>query len=146
MIYDLTSTAIKYIIKHTTQTVNVILIYTIKVFFDKVTIHRRHHAHKSPYTRLHTHKSSYTRHHTHKSSLHVSIQRSHHAPYTQVTILFSYLMVAGAIDWNSCPEVLGITKGSIDGLVQYNFWSFPGPKGKCSSLLHLKPLNNRFIT
>jgi hypothetical protein len=28
-------------------------------------------------------------------------------------ILFSYLMVAGAIDWNICPEVLGMTKGSI---------------------------------
>jgi hypothetical protein len=25
--------------------------------------------------------------------------------------LFSYLMVAGAIDWNICPEVLGMTKG-----------------------------------
>jgi hypothetical protein len=30
-----------------------------------------------------------------------------------VLILFSYLMVAGAIDWNICPEVLGMTKGSI---------------------------------
>ena len=40
-------------------------------------------------------------------------------------ILFSYLMIAGAIDWNICPEVLG------------------RPKGKCSSPLHLKPLNNR---
>jgi hypothetical protein len=30
-------------------------------------------------------------------------------------ILFSYLMVAGAIDWNICPGVLGMTKGS-DGL------------------------------
>jgi hypothetical protein len=29
-----------------------------------------------------------------------------------VLILFSYLMVAGAIDWNICPEVLGMTKGS----------------------------------
>ena len=28
-------------------------------------------------------------------------------------ILFSYLMVAGAIDWNICPEVLGITNGYI---------------------------------
>jgi len=29
------------------------------------------------------------------------------------TTLFSYLMVAGAIDWNICPEILGMTKGSI---------------------------------
>ena len=28
-------------------------------------------------------------------------------------IVFSYSMVAGAIDWNICPEVLGMTKGSI---------------------------------
>jgi hypothetical protein len=28
-------------------------------------------------------------------------------------ILFSYLMAAGAIDWNICPEVLGMTNGSI---------------------------------
>ena len=30
-----------------------------------------------------------------------------------ICILFSYLMVSGAIDWNICPEVLGMTKGSI---------------------------------
>jgi hypothetical protein len=61
-------------------------------------------------------------------------------------------MVSGAIDWNICPEVLGMTKDSIpkvllheadgDGLVQYNLWSFPGPQGKYSSLLHPQPLNN----
>jgi hypothetical protein len=28
-------------------------------------------------------------------------------------IIFSYLMVAGAINWNICPEVLGITKGQM---------------------------------
>jgi hypothetical protein len=28
-------------------------------------------------------------------------------------ILFSYLMVVGATDWNICPEVLGITKSYI---------------------------------
>ena len=52
-------------------------------------------------------------------------------PLKMYIIIFSYLMVAGAIDCNICPEVLGMTKG---------------PNGKCSSLLHLKPLNNRFIT
>ena len=26
---------------------------------------------------------------------------------------FSYLIVAGAIDWNICPEVLGMTKGQM---------------------------------
>ena len=33
------------------------------------------------------------------------------APYNE--IVFSYLMVAGAIDWNVCPEVLGMTKGQM---------------------------------
>jgi hypothetical protein len=33
------------------------------------------------------------------------------APYNE--IVFSYLMVAGAIDWNICPEVLGMTKGQM---------------------------------
>jgi hypothetical protein len=28
-------------------------------------------------------------------------------------VVFSYLMVAGAIDWNICPEVLGMTKGQM---------------------------------
>jgi hypothetical protein len=28
-------------------------------------------------------------------------------------LVFSYLMVAGAIDWNICPEVLGMAKGYI---------------------------------
>jgi len=28
-----------------------------------------------------------------------------------ISILFSYLMVAGAIDWNICSEVLRMTKG-----------------------------------
>jgi hypothetical protein len=28
-------------------------------------------------------------------------------------IVFSYLMVAGAIDWNICPEVLGMTTGQM---------------------------------
>ena len=28
-------------------------------------------------------------------------------------ILFSYVMVSGAIDLNICPEVLGMTKGYI---------------------------------
>ena len=28
-------------------------------------------------------------------------------------IVFSYLMVAGAIDWNICPEVLSMTKGQM---------------------------------
>jgi len=42
-------------------------------------------------------------------------------------------MVSGAIDWNICPLVLGMTKGSIP---------FPGPQGKYSSLLHPQPLNN----
>jgi hypothetical protein len=31
----------------------------------------------------------------------------------RLVTLFSYLMVAGAIDWNICPKVLGMTKGSI---------------------------------
>jgi hypothetical protein len=31
----------------------------------------------------------------------------------QVHVLFSYLMVSGAIDWNICTEILGMTKGSI---------------------------------
>ena len=33
--------------------------------------------------------------------------------FPNVPILFSYLMVVGAIDWNICPEVLGITNSSI---------------------------------
>ena len=28
-------------------------------------------------------------------------------------MLFSYLMVTGARDWNICPEILEMTKGSI---------------------------------
>ena len=28
-------------------------------------------------------------------------------------ILFSYLMIVGAIDWNICTEVLGMTKGQM---------------------------------
>jgi hypothetical protein len=32
---------------------------------------------------------------------------------SKTAIVFSYLMVAGAIDWNICPEVVGMTKGSI---------------------------------
>jgi hypothetical protein len=36
-------------------------------------------------------------------------------------------MVSGAIDWNICPLVLGMTKGST-ALLQYNLWSFPGPQ------------------
>jgi hypothetical protein len=57
--------------------------------------------------------------------------------YHKYEILFSYLMVVGAIDWNICPEVMGMTKGSI---------TRGHRQDKCSSLLHLKPLNNRFIT
>jgi hypothetical protein len=30
-----------------------------------------------------------------------------------IVIVFSYLMVADAIDWNICPEVLGMTKGQM---------------------------------
>ena len=30
-----------------------------------------------------------------------------------INTLFSYLMVADAIDWNICPEVLGMTKGQM---------------------------------
>jgi hypothetical protein len=51
--------------------------------------------------------------------------------------------------WNICHKVLGMTKGfiarghrpsAIEPLV------IPRTKGKCSSLLNMKPLNNRFIT
>ena len=34
-------------------------------------------------------------------------------PLKMYIIIFSYLMVAGAINWNIFPEVLGMTKGSI---------------------------------
>ena len=50
-------------------------------------------------------------------------------------------MISGAIDWNICPLVLGITKGSI----ALGRWSFPGHQGKYSSPLHPQPLNNWII-
>jgi len=65
------------------------------------------------------------------------------------TTLFSYLMVAGAIDWNICHEVLGMTKGSIargHGPSAIEPLVIPRTKVQMFRLLHLKPLNNRFIT
>jgi hypothetical protein len=77
--------------------------------------------------------------------LHCAIFCFENGVYYHAT-LFSYLMVAGAIDWNICPKVLGMTKGSIARGHPPSAKNFPWPNGKCSSLLHLKPLNNRFIT
>ena len=60
-------------------------------------------------------------------------------------VLFSYLIVADALDLNIFPAVLGMTNCLLHeaiGRVQYNLWSFPGPKGKCSSKLHM----NHYIT
>jgi hypothetical protein len=33
--------------------------------------------------------------------------------FSYFSFIFSYLMVAGAIDWNICPEVLGMNIGSM---------------------------------